>query len=142
MNKPLLFLTLVFLLLALLLGYSVSTNRNEGRIPQEVTANRIIVYMVNDTLVDALKEHETDGWYQFSNSFFSSALKISAAEGKEDDFRRIMNVDGIAEKTSAMSNNVKWEEDAASLTLKKENGGVAVPVWLLAILQEKHVLNP
>jgi len=142
MNKPLSLIFFIVLILAVILGIRVSTNQKEGRAPNELTANRVVVYMISDTLVNALDVHKSDGWYQYSTSFFSSSVKISALEGKENEFRRLINKDGIAEKTSQMTNNVKWEEEEASLTLMKENGGIAVPVWLLTILHDKHVLNP
>jgi len=142
MNKPLSLIFFIVLIIAVILGIRVSTNQKEGRVPKELTANRVIVYMISDTLTNSLDAHELDGWYQYSTSFFSSSIKISAIEGKEDEFRKLINKDGIAEKTSQMTNNVKWDEGNASLVLEKENGGIAVPVWLLAILQEKHVLKP
>lgn len=142
MNKPLSILFLITLIISILLGINVSMNQKDGRSPKELTANRIIVYMVRDTLANSLDAHKSDGWYQYSTSFISSSIKISAVEGKENEFRKLINNEGIAEKTAHMTNNFKWNDEDASLILEKENGGIAVPVWLLAILQEKKVLNP
>lgn len=142
MNKPLSIIFIITFFIAVFLGISVSTSQKEGRSPKELTANRIIVYMISDTLANSLDAHKSDGWYQYSTSFFSSSIKISATEGKENEFRKLINKEGIAEKTAQMTNNFKWNEEDASLMLEKENGGIAVPVWLLAILQEKKVLNP
>lgn len=127
---------------ATLLGYILSTNEQEGRCPSELTANRVIVYMEEDILLDALKAHEADGWYEYSKSFFFSSVTISAAKGKESEFRKLVNREGIAAKTSQITNNVIWDEEKGVLTLEKESGGLAVPVWLLAILQDKQVLIP
>lgn len=142
MNKALSLIFFIVLILAVILGIRVSTNQKDGPIPKELTANRVVVYMISDTLTNSLDAHKSDGWYQYSTSFFSSSIKLSAVDGKENEFRKLINKDGIAEKTSQMTNNIKWDDSNATLVLEKENGGIAVPVWLLAILQEKHVLNP
>lgn len=133
---------IVLLGIALLVGYVTTQNQSDGPIPNELSANRMVVYMVEDSLAKAL---ETDSAIIFdysTSSFFSSTFVLEAKKGQEEAFRKLINADGIADNTSKMMSDIEWDEESGKLKLEVSNGDVIVPVWLLYVLTKNGILNP
>lgn len=133
---------IVLLGIALLVGYVNTHNQSDGPIPNELSTNRMVVYMVEDSLAKALEADSSTIIDYSTSSFFSSTFTLEAKKGQEEAFRKLINADGLADSTSKMISDIEWDEGSSKLKLEVSNGDVIVPVWLLYVLTNNGILNP
>lgn len=133
---------IVLLGIAFLIGYGISHNQSDGPIPNELSANRLVVYMVEDTLSAAIKADTANVFDYSSSNIFSSTFTLKPHKGQEEAFRKLVNADDIASYTSQMTSDIEWDDENCELNLQVSKGNVIVPVWLLDILTRKQIFKP
>lgn len=133
---------IVLLGVAVLIGHSISHNQSEGPVPNELSANRLVVYMIEDSLSAAIKADTANVFDCSSSNIISSTFTLKPRKGQEEAFRKLINADGIASSTSQMMSDIEWDDEDCELNLQVSKGNVIVPVWLLDVLTRRQVLKP
>lgn len=91
----------------------------------EFPLSKVTVHMDKGVMRKVLKKCS---WIDSSRGF-----KLSPVKGNEGRFMSVVNMNGQAERISAIYNDegFEWDSESKTLTLATDGNGVWVPTWIL-----------